>query len=73
MDKEEIQRFLLLFPDLPNILEQSRQAAIAELKRREVVRRIEKIMKEKAAKISEEGNEEEREDFSEIIEACIKC
>ena len=51
MSKEEIDRFLSLFPQLPRILEIARQAANEEKKRRKFEVEIEKVRKEKEIKM----------------------
>ena len=51
MSKEEIDAFLSVFPQLPRVLEQARQAANEETKRRKFEVQIEKAIKEKAIKI----------------------
>ena len=51
MTREDIERFLLLFPQLPKILVISRQAANGEIKRRNLKTRIDKLNMERVSKV----------------------
>lgn len=60
MDQHSLEAFTKLFPQLPRILEFCRQAAEKERKRRKVQEQIDKFVQEKATKISQFYQNQER-------------